>query len=50
MLPGDVLLEIFDFYVVQPRQYVEEWRILVSICRLNSLAYRDMVSVSLNSL
>ncbi len=37
-VPDDVLLEIFDFYVVQARQYVEEWRILV-ICRLNSPAW-----------
>ena len=37
--PDDVLLEISDFYVVQSQRYVEEWRILVTICRLNSPAY-----------
>ncbi len=32
-LPDDVLLEIFDFYVDQARRHVEQWRILVRVCR-----------------
>ena len=33
MLPDDVLLEIFDFFTKSVKGFIEEWQILVHVCR-----------------
>jgi hypothetical protein len=33
MLPDDVLLEIFDFFTKSVENFIQEWQILVHVCR-----------------